>query len=177
MSELTPDEIRSVVFDHAPMLRRGYDETQVDEFLDRVETAMISLQRAVSEKQQVLDQVALRPSDPHGPQTAVGKDHHVLADQIITDARRRADQIVENARTAAQRLVEEARAEAFRLVANASRQIAGEGGAGSFYNERERELTAAAAEVGDRIAQIRDALTAEVSYLYEIVDHMNVNTD
>lgn len=172
MNELTPGEVRNVVFDHAPMFRRGYDETQVDEFLDRVEATIIALHDAVDEKQHELDRIALRATDTHGPPTG-SQEHRALGDQVIADARRRADQMVDNARAAAQQVVEEARAEAFRLVANASRQIVGAGGTGRVPTERERQLTAAAAEIGDRIAQIRDALTAEVSYLHEILDEMD----
>jgi DivIVA domain-containing protein len=186
MSELTPDDVREVVFDHAPMFHRGYDETQVDEFLDRVESAMIAMQGALVQKQQMLEQTTMRTTDPHGPAPATRTadphgpapaarttEHRALADQIITDARRQADQIVENARVAAQRVVEEARAEAFRLVANASRQIVGASTTGGIPVVRDDELTAAVAEIGDRIAQIRDALSGEVSYLYEVIDQVN----
>lgn len=174
MTELTPDDVREVVFDHAPMFRRGYDEAQVDEFLDRVETAMIALHGALAQKQQI-DHTALRTTDPHGPPSSPGHEHHrVLADQVIADARRQADQIVQNARAAAQQVVEEARAEAFRLVANASRQIVG---AGAPSRPGDRELAMAAAEIGDRIAQIRDALSVEVSHLYDVVDHLNNGLD
>lgn len=174
MNELTPEEVRDVVFDHAPVFHRGYDETQVDEFLDRVEAAMIALRRTVDVKQQELDDIAMRSTDPHGPPTG-GHEHRMFGDQVIAEARRRADQIVESARAAAQRAVEEARAEAFRLVANASRQIVGAGATGRFPNERERELAAAAAEVSNRIALIRDALTAEVTTLYEIAEQIDLD--
>jgi DivIVA domain-containing protein len=170
MTELTPDDVREVVFDHAPMFHRGYDEAQVDEFLDRVETAMIALHGALAQNQQVVDHTALRTTDPHGPPSSAGHDHRLLGDQVIADARRQADQIVQNARAAAQQVVEEARAEAFRLVANASRQIVGAGAPG---RPGDRELAMAAAEIGDRIAQIRDALSVEVSHLYDVVDHLN----
>jgi DivIVA domain-containing protein len=172
MSELTPDEVRDVVFDPAPMLRRGYDETQVDEFLDRVEETMVALQRTVVEQQQLLDTRTNRRVDTTGPNVSTG-EHRALADQIIGDARRRADEIVDNARAAAQRVVEEARAEAFRLVANASRQIVGVGATSNPPGERERARAAAAAEAGDRIAQLRDALSAEVGHLYEIAQHLD----
>lgn len=175
MSELTPDDVREVVFDHAPLFRRGYDETQVDEFLDRVESAMIAMQGALIQKQQMLDHTALRTTDPHGPPPAANHEHRALADQIVADARRQADQIMESARAAAQRVVEEARAEAFRLVANASRQIVGAGGSGRLPGDT--ELIAVAAEIGDRIAQIRDALSVEVSHLYEVVERLNTHRD
>ncbi len=37
---LTPDTVRAVAFDKAPLGRRGYHEAQVDAFLDRVEAAL-----------------------------------------------------------------------------------------------------------------------------------------
>ncbi|HEV8562971.1 MAG TPA: DivIVA domain-containing protein [Actinophytocola sp.] len=37
---LTPDEVRNVVFDKAPLGKRGYRERQVDDFLDRIEAAL-----------------------------------------------------------------------------------------------------------------------------------------
>ncbi|GAB1511442.1 DivIVA domain-containing protein [Actinophytocola sp. KF-1] len=165
MSELTPDEVRDVVFDHAPVFRRGYDETQVDEFLDRVEEAMVALHRALVEKQQLLDSYAMRAD-----RLATTGEHRALADQIIADARRRANEIVDGARAAAQRVVEEARAEAFRLVANASRQIVGVGPA---HAVGDRELAAAVAEASNRIAHLRDALSAEASQLYEIAQALD----
>jgi DivIVA domain-containing protein len=176
MSELTPEEVRDVVFDHAPVFHRGYDETQVDEFLDRVETTLVSMQRALLEQQLQLNGQSPRSTDGRGSQPATGQEHRAIADQVITDARRRADEIVENARTAAQRAVEEARAEAFRLVANASRQIVGAGAGGRLPNERERELAAAAAEVADHIAHIRDALSGEVAHLYEIAEQLDIDS-
>jgi DivIVA domain-containing protein len=175
MTELTPDDVREVVFDHAPMFHRGYDETQVDEFLDRVESAMIAMQGALVQQQQSVDQTALRSTDPHGPPPPASGRERLLADQIISDARRQADQIVETARVAAKRVVEEARAEAFRLVANASRQIVSASTTGGLPVVRDDELTAAVAEIGDRIAQIRDALSGEVSYLFEVIDQVNSN--
>ncbi len=168
MSELTPDDVRDVVFDNAPVFRRGYDETQVDEFLDRVEEAMVALHRALAEKQQQLDSYATRAA-PAGRLATTG-EHRALADQIVADARRRADEIVNGARAAAQRVVEEARAEAFRLVANASRQIVG---AGPAHAAGAHELAAAAAAAGDRIARLRDALSGEVAHLYEIAQQLD----
>jgi DivIVA domain-containing protein len=37
---LTPGDVRNVVFDKAPLGKRGYDEDQVDAFLDLVESAV-----------------------------------------------------------------------------------------------------------------------------------------
>jgi DivIVA domain-containing protein len=37
---LTPEEVHDVVFDKAPLGKRGYDEKQVDDFLDRIEATL-----------------------------------------------------------------------------------------------------------------------------------------
>jgi DivIVA domain-containing protein len=40
MEPLTPQDIRDVAFDRAPLGKRGYDEKQVDAFLDRIEATL-----------------------------------------------------------------------------------------------------------------------------------------
>jgi DivIVA domain-containing protein len=42
---LTPTDVREVVFDKAPLGKRGYDEKQVDAFLDRIEAALTGSDR------------------------------------------------------------------------------------------------------------------------------------
>jgi DivIVA domain-containing protein len=37
---LTPEDVRNVLFDKAPLGQRGYDEDEVDTFLDLVEQAL-----------------------------------------------------------------------------------------------------------------------------------------
>ncbi|MEQ4304862.1 DivIVA domain-containing protein [Plantactinospora sp. B6F1] len=43
MPHLTPSDIRSVAFRKPPLGRRGYDEQEVDEFLDQVESTISAL--------------------------------------------------------------------------------------------------------------------------------------
>ncbi|AVT35378.1 DivIVA domain-containing protein [Plantactinospora sp. BB1] len=43
MSQLTPSDIRNVSFRKPTLGRRGYDEQDVDEFLDRVESTISAL--------------------------------------------------------------------------------------------------------------------------------------
>jgi DivIVA domain-containing protein len=40
---LTPDDIRNVAFNKPPIGRRGYDEEEVDVFLDEIERTLIEL--------------------------------------------------------------------------------------------------------------------------------------
>lgn len=37
---MTPEDVRNVLFDKPPLGRRGYDEDEVDDFLDLVEAAL-----------------------------------------------------------------------------------------------------------------------------------------
>jgi DivIVA domain-containing protein len=37
---ITPEDVRDIAFDKAPLGKRGYDEKQVDEFLDRVQATL-----------------------------------------------------------------------------------------------------------------------------------------
>ena len=46
---LTPSDVRDVVFDKAPIGKRGYDEKQVDAFLDRIEAALSGNGRLTAE--------------------------------------------------------------------------------------------------------------------------------
>jgi DivIVA domain-containing protein len=46
---LTPAEVRSVTFDKAPIGKRGYDEKQVDAFLDRVEATLSGTDQLTAE--------------------------------------------------------------------------------------------------------------------------------
>ena len=46
---LTPEDVRNVMFDRAPLGKRGYDEKQVDAFLDRIEAALTGTARLTAE--------------------------------------------------------------------------------------------------------------------------------
>ncbi|MDF0528467.1 DivIVA domain-containing protein [Tsukamurella sp. 8F] len=43
MTELTPDDVRAVRFSKPPIGKRGYNETEVDAFLELVEATMRDL--------------------------------------------------------------------------------------------------------------------------------------
>jgi DivIVA domain-containing protein len=46
---LTPADVHDVIFDKAPLGKRGYDEKQVDAFLDRIEAALTGTGRLSAE--------------------------------------------------------------------------------------------------------------------------------
>jgi DivIVA domain-containing protein len=43
MERLTPSDVRNIAFRKPPIGKRGYDEQEVDEFLDRVESALTDM--------------------------------------------------------------------------------------------------------------------------------------
>ena len=43
MDRLTPSDIRNIAFSKPPMGKRGYDERDVDEFLDRVQSTLTDM--------------------------------------------------------------------------------------------------------------------------------------
>jgi DivIVA domain-containing protein len=45
---LTPNDVRNVAFKKPPIGRRGYDEEEVDAFLDEVERALIELNAEIA---------------------------------------------------------------------------------------------------------------------------------
>jgi DivIVA domain-containing protein len=48
MNPLTPDEVRNVCFAKPPFGKRGYNEDQVDQFLERVEATLRELQQRLA---------------------------------------------------------------------------------------------------------------------------------
>jgi len=43
MQRLTPSDVRKIAFRKPPVGKRGYDERDVDEFLDRVESTLTDM--------------------------------------------------------------------------------------------------------------------------------------
>jgi DivIVA domain-containing protein len=80
MSYLTPADIRSIAFKKPPLGRRGYDEEEVDTFLDAVERTVAALTAEVTSLRAQLGR-AVPPADDGTP---AGPDGRVLAelDQI-----------------------------------------------------------------------------------------------
>jgi DivIVA domain-containing protein len=107
MERLKPVDVRNVAFGKPPIGRRGYDESEVDTFLDRVEQTLSQLYHEIALLRGEPttpggvggQQLALPagPASPAGPNSA---DHAILAelDQIKLRLAR-----IENAVTAAAR--------------------------------------------------------------------------
>lgn len=147
---LSAADVQSVVFDQSGRLSRGYNEQQVDAFLDLIADTIETLTARLSEKQ-------------------------ADTGRIMGEAQRNADAVVRRAQAVAEQIEDEARARAARIVADASRraQMAapprGPAPAPPQGPPPNEEFAAAAVAVGTRIGGIRDALSAELANLYRLI--------
>ncbi|HEX6361010.1 DivIVA domain-containing protein [Actinophytocola sp.] len=137
--KLTSDDVQSVVFDQSSRLSRGYNEQQVDAFLDLVADTIEDLTAKLAEKR-------------------------ADTDRVMGEAQRNAEAIVRRAQAVAEQIENEARARAARIVAEASQRA----GAMPMMAQGE-DFAAAAVAVGTRIGGIRDALSAELANLYRLI--------
>jgi cell division initiation protein len=120
---LTPEDIEHQVFKER---FRGYDQGEVDRFLDRLAGRITELER---ERDLLADRVRAltgRAGDA-GPEALL--ERTVLAaqrtaDEAVAEARGLAEQAIEDARLEAEHIIEEARAQAAEIGAQAQAQAA-----------------------------------------------------
>ena len=142
---LTPADVHNVVFKKPPIGKRGYDEDEVDAFLDVVEA---ELARLIEENNELRSssstgRVAAQPIAPEPtpvpapapppqpqPQPVTREDDTArasrmlalaseTADRYVNEAKAQADQMVAAAKSGSDRLVAEARAKSEQLVNDA----------------------------------------------------------
>lgn len=147
---VSPADVQNVLFTRAGLGRRGYDEGEVDFFLDRVQT---ELSRLLGEKVALRDEVAdLRDqlSAAAGDGAAPRRDEaSAQAVKVLSAAQQTADQYVADAESYTKRLAEEGRERYERTVEEAvarARSIVEEARA-----EAEATLAAAAAAAEDSV--------------------------
>lgn len=162
--QLSAADVRSVVFDEAKRLSRGYNEDQVDEFLDLVADAIEDLARKLAEKEAEVNRLK-HWRESQDPMLRSGADTQVDLDRIMSDANRNADAIVRRAHAVAERIEEEAAAHASQLLAEASQRADMMAPVGVASED----IAVAAIEVGTRIGGIRDQLSNELANLYRLI--------
>ncbi len=145
---LTPADVHNVAFSKPPIGKRGYNEDEVDAFLDLVETELsrlieenADLRQRVSELDSEL--AAARSGQPSGqtevipfrapeppaaavveePNSAFNEEQAVKAARVLSLAQDTADRLTSTARAEADKLVADAHANAEQIVADA-RQFA-----------------------------------------------------
>ena len=148
---LTPADVHNVAFSKPPIGKRGYNEDEVDAFLDLVEGELATLietnarleaeVRQLESLQETRGQdaagerrLAAVPSFNEGPAAmALGGDHHVqaakvlglaqeMADRLTGEAKSEADGMLADARTKAEQLLSDARSKADTMLNDAKTQ-------------------------------------------------------
>lgn len=111
---LTAEDVRNKQFTRS-RLRGGYDEAEVDDFLDQVEAELGRLHREnadlrarLAAAEQALKQAEARPSAPSAPAPG-GENPQEAAIRVLAAAQRTADEMIAEAKREADRLMGEAR--------------------------------------------------------------------
>lgn len=141
---LTPADVHNVAFSKPPIGKRGYNEDEVDAFLDLVEAELArlieennDLRNQVEELDQQLSNMpadtgrSVRPPEPPRPtmaavpvpsmveQTSPGGDHHVQAAKVLGLAQEMADRLTGEAKAEADGMLGEARTKSEQLLSEA----------------------------------------------------------
>lgn len=66
MTVLTPTDVQNIAFRKPPLGRRGYDEEEVDSFLDRVEASLTVLYEEIARLRTELDATSSPAATSHG---------------------------------------------------------------------------------------------------------------
>lgn len=165
VGRLSPADVNGVLFTRAGRGKRGYDEVEVDVFLDRVQA---EISRLIAEKGDLRDEAArLRNqlADGSGPLKDEASIQAVrvlsvaqqTADQYVADAEHYSRRVTSDAREHYEEIIAEARARARMIHEDAQRQAV----------EASGEPALAGLEDGDGpvTARSRQELEAQVSYL------------
>ncbi|MDR3663956.1 MAG: DivIVA domain-containing protein [Mycobacterium sp.] len=148
---LTPADVHNVAFSKPPIGKRGYNEDEVDAFLDLVETELTRLIEENSDLRQRVSELdselksarsggapvaaaplftkpepepvpVAAPAPVAAPVAApVGEDHHVRAAKVLSLAQDTADRLTGSAKAEADKTLADARAQADALVSDAKR--------------------------------------------------------
>ncbi len=146
---LTPADVHNVAFSKPPIGKRGYNEDEVDAFLDLVESELArlieennDLRNQVEQLEEQLNEVPAAPSrhepvqqpevlpqqQPHlAPAPAIaeqtspggGGDHHVQAAKVLGLAQEMADRLTGEAKAEADGMLGEARTKSEQLLSEA----------------------------------------------------------
>lgn len=141
---LTPADVHNVAFSKPPIGKRGYNEDEVDQFLDFVEAELArlieensDLKQRVEELESEVDQAKNAPpaQEPatqtfakqapapepvaQQPQQSSNEDQSIRAARVLGLAQETADRLTNNARSEAEAMVADARARADALVGDA----------------------------------------------------------
>jgi DivIVA domain-containing protein len=113
---LTPEQVEATEFSSIKFGRKGYDEGEVDDFLEKV---AVELRRLRTENEQLSSRVAELEQSPRQAAPAPEPSPAEAATGILAMAQRTADEHLADARASASRLLDEARSSAEQMARQA----------------------------------------------------------
>ena len=116
---LTPADVHNVAFSKPPIGKRGYNEDEVDAFLDLVEAEFA---RLIEENNDLRNQVEPIPAVPAPlmvEQTSPGDEHHLQAAKMLSLAQEMADRLTGEAKVEADGMLGEARTRTEQILSEA----------------------------------------------------------
>lgn len=143
---VTPETIEKQLFTQR---FRGYDQEEVDRFLDRVSARLSELTNQRDELARERDELAARVRELE--QSGGESQESELLQRTLVVAQRTADETVHDARATAEQTIADARAEAEEITADARRQAAAE-------QARAREIAARIRDAVEDFARFRGDL-------------------
>lgn len=199
---LTPADVANVAFSKPPLGKRGYQEDEVDAFLDLVET---ELARLIEENNDLRNQVEqldqqlrtaavntgphLRPVEPPRlamapvlpvvEQTSPGSDHNAQATRVLGLAQEMADQLKGEAKVDADAMVSQARANSDRLLYEARAKADGlvreaRTRAETMLNEARARAEAVEGQCREKVASVeRDAARRQTEIIASLSQEKN----
>ncbi|WP_133854255.1 DivIVA domain-containing protein [Labedaea rhizosphaerae] len=155
---LTARDIGEAVFDQARLTRRGYDEDQVDAFLDRVADTIVGMTAELAAASREVDRLRHWHQQHGASPAALATMSHAEADaeRIIAEAHEHARKVAQEAAA----IRAEAARQAQQILA-AIHSLADEG----TVDQRYAAMAAILVGTRDHLTDIRAQLTDEVSRL------------
>lgn len=118
-ARLTPSDVHNVLFSRAGLGRRGYDEGEVDFFLERVQNELARLIAEKADMREEADRLRNRVHSDEGDNRPRRDEASAQSVRILTAAQQTADQYVAEAENYSRRLSVEAREHAEKLIDDA----------------------------------------------------------
>lgn len=170
---LTPSEVHTVLFSRAGLGRRGYDEGEVDLFLERVQHELARLIAEKTDLREQVDRLRSRTVSGEGDATPRRDEASAQAVRILSAAQQTADQYVAEAEAYSKRLTIEAREECDQLIEDARQrsqallEAAGQAAAAASESLAPRDDTQDENHTDDVIqtTQAKKELEEQVAYL------------
>lgn len=165
---LTPADIEKIRFSTTRLLKEGYDQSEVDGFLDRIVEDYKFLTQQVAKLES--DNATLRrqvDNQPTAQLAPVVEPPSAVVEKLLAAAQQAHDEHVADGKVEADRIVRDAGAEGARIVEEAqaaAERIKSEGLAEKYRRNEEldkkaTQLTAVIEDLNDRGQRVKHALT------------------